>query len=56
MCRLCGHARLIFVDFLLHSARKVLKITIMMFLGARNVKNALKCILENLKKNGLGSI
>ena len=51
MYRLCDHAWLIFVDFLLHGARKVLKITTLMFLGARNVKNALKCMLENQQKS-----
>ena len=38
MYRLCGHVWLIFVDFLLHGARKVLKIAAKRFLEAKNSK------------------
>ena len=38
MCRLCGHTWLIFVDFFLHGARKVLKIAAKRFLEAKNSK------------------
>ena len=51
MYGLYGHTWLVFVNFLLHGARKVLKTTTMMFLGARNIKNAFNCMLENQQKS-----
>ena len=38
MYRLCGYAWLIFVDFLLHGARKVLRIAAKRFLEAKSLK------------------
>ena len=38
MYKLCCHAWLIFVNFLLHGARKVLKIAAKRFLEAKNSK------------------
>ena len=47
MYRLCGHAWLIFVDFLLHGDRKVLKIVAKRFLEAKNSTIFIKIIYEH---------